>query len=219
MKVTSAAPLVGGLLLAVLGVAPNVHAAGAPTAPAPAPAQSTTARQVGHAAFADRVADVRKPKLDIREVRVINRPDSLRVRVSFPGVPTTYDFPTGAVMVYLDTDESREGPEYGHFMDFWSDYRFAPTTDWAERRVRAWSHSPEGRCVADAGVRSDRTSRLRWFEYVVVKREGCFQADDVRVAVSTINTGELRPFREYRRPVWDHLTSRRAWTPWVLETD
>jgi hypothetical protein len=104
-------------------------------------------------------------------------------------------------------------------MDFWSDYRFAPTTDWTEQRVRAWSHSPEGRCVADAGVRSDRQSKLRWFEYVVVKRDGCFEANDVRVAVSTINTGELRPFREYRRPVWDHLSSRRAWTPWVPETD
>jgi len=217
VKTTPAVPLVGALALAILGIAPNVHAADAPVSHSRA--ESVTAAQLGRASFPDEPADVRKPKLDIREVRVVNRADRLRVRVSFPGVAETYAFPTGAVIVHLDTDESRDGPEYGHFMDFWSDYRFAPTTDWAEQRVREWSHSPEGRCVADAGVRSDKQSRLRWFEYVVVKRDGCFEADEVRVAVSTINTGELRPFREYRRPVWDHLTARRAWTPWVPQTD
>jgi hypothetical protein len=62
---------------------------------------------------------VRKPKLDIRHVRVVNRPDKLKIRVYFPGVEKTYDFPTGAVMVYIDTDEDRHGPEYGHFMDSW----------------------------------------------------------------------------------------------------
>lgn len=216
MKITFAAQLAGVLMLAVLGTAPNVQAADAPVSQSED--TSVMAAQRGRTSFADEVGEVRKSKLDIREVRVVNRPERLRVRVSFPGVAETYDFPTGAVMVYLDTDESRDGPEYGHFMDFWSDHRFAPTKDWTEQRVRAWSHSPEGRCVADAGVRSDQ-SRLRWFEYVVVKRDGCFEANDVRVAVSTINTGELRPFREYHRPVWDHLTSRRAWTPWVPESD
>ena len=217
MKRTSAAHHVGVLMLALFGAAPNAQAADAPAShPRDTPVR---AAQRVRASFADETAEVRKPKLDIREVSVSNRPDRLRVRVSFPGVAETYDFPTGAVMVYLDTDDSREGPEYGHFMDFWSDYRFAPTTGWMEQRVRAWSHSPDGRCVADAGVRSDKKSRLRWFEYVVVKRDGCFEADDVRVAVSTINTGELHPFREYRRPIWDHLTARRAWTPWVPESD
>jgi hypothetical protein len=216
VKIASAARLAGVLMLAVLGTAPNVQAADAHVSHSKD--TSVTAAQRGRASFADEQGEVRKAKLDIREVTVVNRPDRLRVRVSFPGVAETYDFPTGAVMVYLDTDESRDGPEYGHFMDFWSDYRLAPTNDWTEQRVRAWSHSPEGRCVADAGVRSDKQSKLRWFEYVVVKRDGCFEANDVRVAVSTINTGELRPFREYRRPVLDHLTSRRAWTPWVPET-
>ena len=217
MKIPAAVRLAGVLVLALLGTAPNVQAADAP-APRSHDTAVTTAER-GRATFADEQAEVRKPKLDIRDVTVVNRSDRLRVKVSFPGVADTYDFPTGAVMVYLDADESRDGPEYGHFMDFWSDYRFAPTTDWTEQRVRAWSHSPEGRCVADAGVRSDRQSKLRWFEYVVVKRDGCFEARDVRVAVSTINTGELRPFREYRRPVRDHLTSRHAWTRWVPETD
>ncbi|MCY4728564.1 hypothetical protein NYO98_19945 [Nocardioides sp. STR2] len=217
MKITSATKLAGVLMLAVLGAAPSVQAADAPVSHSED--TSVTAAQRSRTRFADRRGDVRKAKLDIRGVSVVNRPDRLRVRVSFPGVAETYDFPTGAVMVYLDTDESRDGPEYGHFMDFWSDHRFAPTDGWTEQRVRAWSHSPEGRCVADAGVRSDEQSKLRWFEYVVLKRDRCFEANDVRVAVSTINIGELRPFREYRRPAWDHLTSRHAWTPWVPETD
>lgn len=179
--------------------------------------QSTATRSRSSATFVDQADDVRNPKLDIRRVTVVNRADELRVRVFFPGTAHSYEFPQGAVMVYLDTDVDHVGPEFGHFMDFWSDYRFAPTSGWAEQRVREWSHSPEGRCVADAGVKSDKQSRLRWFEYVVVKRDGCFQADAVRVAVSTINVGELSPYREYRRPIWDHLTGRRAWSAWVPE--
>jgi hypothetical protein len=61
-------------------------------------------------------------------------------------------------------------------------------------------------------VRSDRKSRLKWFEYVVLKRDRCFQATSVRVAISTVNTGELKPYREYRKPVWDYLTDEHAWT-------
>ena len=215
MKIPGTALLVSGLLATALGVASQAPATGSPAAPTDS--STATSRSATTATFTDNSGDVRKPKLDIRDVTVVNGPDKLKIRVSFPGVAETYDFPTGAVIVYLDTDEQREGPEYGHFMDFWSDYRFAPTIDWMEQRVRAWSHSPEGRCVADAGVRSDKQSRLRWFEYIVVKRDGCFEAGAVRVAVSTVNTGELRPFREYRRPVWDHLGSRRAWTAWVPE--
>ena len=215
MKIPGAARLVSGLLATAMGVASQMPAAASPeawTATSP-----EAARSASTAKFTDNAGDVRKPELDIRDVTVVNRPDRLKIRVSFPGVAEKYDFPTGAVIVYLDTDEQREGPEYGHFMDFWSDYRFAPTSDWMAQRVRTWSHSPEGRCVADAGVRSDKQSRLQWFEYTVVKRKGCFDADAVRVSVSTVNTGELRPFREYRRPVWDHLGSRHAWTSWIAE--
>jgi hypothetical protein len=159
--------------------------------------------------------DVSRPKLDIRQVRVRNQPHQLKVRVRFPGVAETFDFPTGAVSVFLDTDRSRAGAEYGHFMDFWSDYRFAEVRRWRERPTPEWGHSPEGRCVVDAGVRSDQQSRLRWFEYVVARREGCFEAGAVRVAVTTVNTGDLDPFVSYSRPAFDHLTARHAWTDWV----
>ena len=47
------------------------------------------------------------------------------MKVFFPGVAKTFDFPLGAVSVFVDTDAHRAGPEYGHFMDFFSDYRFA----------------------------------------------------------------------------------------------
>ncbi|GAA2114453.1 hypothetical protein [Nocardioides bigeumensis] len=209
MKNTRAAWLARFVGLVAVGVLGTLGAESAPATTADAAAGSS------RVTFADESGDVRKPKLDIRDVRVVNKPDVLKVRVYFPGVDQTYGFPTGAVMVYLDTVEAREGPEYGHFMDFWSDYRFAPTEEWSEQRVRAWSHSPEGRCVADAGVKSDRKSRLQWFEYVVLKRDRCFEAAAVRVAVSTVNTGELRPFKEYRKPAWDYLTGEHEWTDWV----
>ena len=82
MKTTPAVPLVGALALAILGIAPNVHAAEAPVSHSRA--ESVTAAQLGRASFADEPADVRKPKLDIREVRVVNRADRLRVRVFLP---------------------------------------------------------------------------------------------------------------------------------------
>ena len=163
----------------------------------------------------DERGDVGHEELDIRRVEVRNRPDALTVRVRFPGVAETYDFPTGAVSVFLDTDPARRGAEYGHFMDFWSEHRFAEVDRWREQPTPEWGHAPEGRCVATAGVRSDRQSRLRWFEYVVSRAPGCFEADAVRVAVSTVNTGDLEPYVEYPRPAHDHLTARHAWTAWV----
>ena len=62
---------------------------------------------------------------------------------------------------------------------------------------------------------SDKLSKLRWFEYVVAKAPDCFTAEAVRVAVSTINTGDLDPNVEYPKPVLDHLTARHAWTDWI----
>ena len=171
--------------------------------------------QTGHLVVEDARADVTKPKLDIQKVRVVNRADVLKVRVYFPGVARTYDFPTGAVSVFLDSDAARPGAEYGHFMDFWSDYRFAHVEKWREQPTPEWGHSPEGRCVATAGVKSDKQSKLRWFEYVVTKSGDCFTADAVRVAVSTINTGDLDPYVEYPRPALDHLTAKHAWTDWI----
>jgi hypothetical protein len=100
-------------------------------------------------------------------------------------------------------------------MDFWSDYRFAETTRWREHPTADWGHSPEGRCVADAGLRSDKQSRLRWFEFVVTRSDDCFTAGAVRVAVTTINTGDLDPLVVYARPTYDHLIGKHAWTPWI----
>ena len=100
-------------------------------------------------------------------------------------------------------------------MDFWSDYRFAHVERWREQPTSEWGHSPEGRCVATAGLQSDQQSKLRWFEYVVTKSEGCFTADAVRVAVTTINTGEPHPFVQYPRPFLDHLTAKHAWSDWI----
>ena len=167
------------------------------------------------ATYADQAADVAKPQLDIRRVVVRNTADRVTVRIRFPGVRQTYGFPLGYLSVHLDTDRSHRGPEYGHFMQFWSDYRFAPTEGWRETQAPEWGHSPEGRCVADAGVRSDAQHKLRWFEYTVLKREGCFEADAVRVAVSAVNEGTHHPYREYDRAHVDHLGARHSWTGWV----
>ena len=190
---------------ATRGRAPDPAAAGGASAPA----------RPGPVVIADARGDVTPPKLDIQEVRVVNKSDKLKVRVYFPGVDTTYDFPMGAVSVFLDTDPSRAGAEYGHFMDFWSDYRFAEVSRWREQPTAAWGHSPEGACVATAGVQSDKRSRLRWFEYVVTRSSGCFEAGAVRVAVTTINTGDLNPSIQYARPAYDHLTAKHAWTGWI----
>lgn len=170
----------------------------------------------GRLVVTDQPGDVGRAKLDIRRVSIHNGPDGLAVRIHFPGVARTYDFPTGAISVLIDSDPTRKGPEYGHFMDFWSDYRFAPTAGWREQPTSVWGHSPEGACVETAGVRSDPGSRLRWFEFLVKKVPGCFDpAGPVRVAVSTLNTGDLDPFVEYAAPAADHLGARHSWTPWV----
>lgn len=184
-------------------------------APMTEPATSPTA-DAGVLTVADASDDVEDRTLDIRRVRVRNGPAGLAVRVSFPGVARTYDFPTGAISVWLDTDATRRGPEHGHFMDFWSDYRFAETSGWRERPTAAWGHSPEGRCVTTAGLRSDRRSRLRWFDFLVRKVPGCFDpTGPVRVAVTTINTGDLEPSVVHDPPQLDHLGGRHRWTPWV----
>lgn len=179
-----------------------------------APAPASAAR----ATYDDPAGDVANAKLDIRSVTVRNTPTKLVVRVTLPGNPRTYDFPTGNISVFLDTDPARKGAEYGHFMEFWSDYRFAEVSRWREEPTPEWGHSPEGRCVADAGVVSDKGHHLRWFQYVVRKRPGCFEAGDVRVAVSTMNTGDLEPYVEYAQPYLDHLGARHQWTEWVSES-
>ena len=114
--------------------------------------------------------------------------------MAFPGNSRVFDFPTGNVSVFIDTDAARERRQ---FMEFWSDYRFAEVTKWREQPTPEWGHSPEGRCVADAGVVHDKGHHLKWFQYVVKKRAGCFEAGAVRVSVSTMNTGDLEPYVEY----------------------
>ncbi|QIG43069.1 hypothetical protein G5V58_10130 [Nocardioides anomalus] len=169
----------------------------------------------GTATYGDPAGDVANTKLDIRSVTVKNTAKKLVVRVAFPGNGKVYDFPTGNVSVWIDTDADRPGAEYGHFMEFWSDYRFAEVAKWREQPTPAWGHSPEGRCVTDAGLTHDRGHHLRWFQYVVVKRPGCFEADALRVAVSTMNTGDLQPTVVYEAPFLDHLGARHQWTPWI----
>ncbi len=167
------------------------------------------------ATFTDASGDVSNAKLDIRSVKVKNTTKKLVVRVTFPGNPRVFDFPTGNVSVFIDTDAGRPGAEFGHFMEFWSDYRFAEVSTWREQPTPAWGHSPEGRCVADAGVVHDKGHHLKWFQYVVRKRPGCFEAGAVRVSVSTMNTGDLRPYVEYPKPALDFLGARHSWTDWV----
>lgn len=169
------------------------------------------------ATFTDASGDVGNAKLDIQTVRVTNTVKKLVIRVTFPGNDRVFDFPTGNVSIFLDTDAERSGAEFGHFMEFWSDYRFAKVRGWKEKPTRAWGHSPEGRCVADAGIIHDKGHHLRWFQYVVRKRAGCFTADAVRVAVSTMNTGDTDPYVQYDRPYLDHLGARHAWTDWISQ--
>lgn len=186
----------------------------APAAAEPA-AQSPLVSPRASVDLVDARGDVAKPKLDIQQVQVVNTADQLKVRVNFPGVAKTYNFPLGYVSVWLDTDATRKGPEYGHFMQFWSDHRFAQTKGWRELLSPEWSHSPEGRCVEYAGLTSDKHSRLRWFEYIVQKTEGCFEAGDVRVAVTTVNEGENHPYRPFAHAYADHLGRRHAWSDWI----
>ena len=122
----------------------------APTAVLAAPAQADVASP---AKFTDASGDVANAKLDIRTVSVKNTARKLVIRVTFPGNPRVFDFPTGNVSVFIDTDAARKGAEYGHFMEFWSDYRFAEVSKWREQPTPEWGHSPEGRCVGRRGRR------------------------------------------------------------------
>ena len=218
MNTKRTALLFAGLVTAFVAMA--AVASGDESAPDLAPDRATTtsvsaATRPGPVVVSDAPGDVTRPKLDIKKVRVVNKPTKLKIRVYFPGVGERYDFPTGAVSVFLDTDASRPGAEYGHFMDFWSEHRFAEVDHWREQPTPAWGHAPEGECVATAGVQSDKQSKLRWFEYVVTRTDGCFDSDAVRVAVSTINTGDLHPSVQYSRPAHDHLIAKHAWTRWI----
>jgi hypothetical protein len=187
----------------------------APVVALAAPAQADVPSP---ATFTDASGDVANAKLDLRTVTVTNTAKKLVVRVAFPGNRRVFDFPTGNVSVFIDTDATRKGAEFGHFMEFWSDYRFAVVKGWREQPTPAWGHSPEGRCVADAGVVHDKGHHLRWFQYVVKKRAGCFEAGAVRVAVSTMNTGDLDPFVEYPKPFLDHLGAKHQWTDWISQS-
>lgn len=182
-----------------------------------APAAPSYADVTSPAVYEDAQGDVADTKLDIESVLVKNTAKKLVVRVTFPGNSKVYDFPTGNVSVFLDTDAARKGAEYGHFMEFWSEYRFAEVSAWREQPTDDWGHSPEGACVADAGVRHDKGHHLKWFTYVVKKRPGCFAAGAVRVAVSTTNTGDLEPYVEHPTPFVDHLGAKRQWTDWVTQ--
>ncbi|HCB03827.1 MAG TPA: hypothetical protein PLZ93_09595 [Nocardioides sp.] len=191
----------------------------APMAVLSAPAQASPARAdvTSPATFTDASGDVANAKLDIQKVTVKNTAKKLVIRVAFPGNPRVFDFPTGNVSIFIDTDASRKGAEYGHFMEFWSDYRFAKVSKWREQPTPAWGHSPEGRCVDDAGLIHDKGHHMKWFQYIVKKRPGCFEAGAVRIAVSTMNTGDLDPYVEYSRPFLDHLGRKHQWTDWVSQ--
>jgi len=188
------------------------------TLAAPVTTDVATADVASPATFTDKTGDVANTKLDIRTVTVKNTARKLVVRVTFPGNPRVFDFPTGNVSIFIDTDASRRGAEYGHFMEFWSDYRFAEVSGWREQPTPEWGHDPEGRCVADAGLVHDQGHHLKWFQYVVQKRPGCFEAGAVRVSVSTMNTGDLEPYVEYAKPFMDHLGGRHQWTEWVTQS-
>ena len=49
------------------------------------------------------------------------------------------------------------------------------------------------------------------------KRAGCFEAGAVRIAVSTMNTGDLEPYVEYAKPYLDHLGKKHQWTDWIAQ--
>jgi hypothetical protein len=214
----TAAALAAPLLAMTAGTATaTLPTRTADTGPAPGPTAAAPAARAGYATYADETGDVAKRKLDITKVTVRNTAGSVTVRVYFPGVSKAYDYPLGYLSVWLDTDYKHAGPEYGHFMQFWSDYRFAETKGWTESPTPEWGHSPEGACVEDARLRGDAEHKLRYFEYVVVKRDGCFTAGPVRVAVTTVNEGENHPYRLYDRSYADHLGKRHSWTPWVRQ--
>ena len=99
-----------------------------------------------------------KTKLDIRTVTVKNTARKLVIRVTFPGNPRVFDFPTGNVSVFIDTDAARKGAEYGHFMEFWSDYRFAEVSKWREQptpELGPLARGPlRGRCRSSSTTRA-----------------------------------------------------------------
>jgi len=182
-------------------------------APATVLAAPAHADVASPAKFTDASGDVANAKLDIKTVTVKNTARKLVVRVTFPGNPRVFDFPTGNVSVFIDTDATRKGAEYGHFMEFWSDYRFAKVATWREQPTAAWGHSPEGRCVADAGIVHDKGHHLRWFQYVV-KKSAASTAEPSRKVAATptrvVHSGSSGTRRNAASPAYGAANS---WWP------
>ena len=127
--------------LGVMTVAASGEEVGS-TATKEVPAAAQTSGPVATVVY-DETSDVANPKLDIRKIKVVNTTSRVKVKVFFPGVAKTYDFPLGAISVFLDTEAQRAGPEYGHFMDFFSDYRFAVTDRWRRTPRRSGATRPK----------------------------------------------------------------------------
>ncbi|GAA5144186.1 hypothetical protein GCM10023340_11440 [Nocardioides marinquilinus] len=164
----------------------------------------------------DKKGEVKPGALDIQRVKVTHTADRLTVRVVLPGVKEAGAYPLGWIQTYVDTDSTRKGPEYVHDMNFYGDYEFGEAENWKPASTKKWDHSPDGRCVATTSLRPDATGHLRFFEYTVEKREGCFfTTDAVRVAVTAQNDGVHDPYKVYKTPRTDHLGAKHTWTPWV----
>jgi hypothetical protein len=164
----------------------------------------------GTTSFADPAGDAPRPELDLRKVTVTNTADAVSVSMRFPKLGHHLDEPDGYLQVFLDTDPSRPGPEFAHLLELHGEHVFAPTSSrWKLRPGGDWSPTDVS-CLAGGTVDHELDPVRGRYTVTVEKAPGCFEADDVRVAVTAANYGG-------GRTTYDHLGRKHAWSGWVAQ--
>jgi hypothetical protein len=139
---------------------------------------------------------------DIHRVRVVNTAQAVRVKVTHDDLVRS--FRSGSsIRVYLDTDRSRSGPEFGFVGGTFqgSDYALVRSNGWKlGRRIVRTPHELTLDYAKDVA-------------HIRIERGGRFDPGGVRVAVKT--GGEMTPDGKGATTAVDWLGDRRELTPWV----
>ena len=134
---------------------------------------------------------------DIRAVRAQHSDDRVRVKVNFPDLRKQA---SASMSIFVDTDETANGPEYVLGTPLFSG------SDYALWRMENW------RLTGSEPVDCRYGMTFRWRRDFVVfsARRGCFQRpDQVRIGL------RMRDDADASHPVIDWLKGRRQFTRWL----
>jgi hypothetical protein len=142
-------------------------------------------------------ADATPSLTDIRFVRARHSDDRVRVKVNFPDLRKQS---SAGMSIFVDTDETANGPEYVLGTPLFSG------SDYALWRMANW------RLTGSEPVDCRYGMTFRWRRDFVVfsARRGCFQRPDVvRIGL------RMRDDADGSHPVTDWLKGRRQFTRWL----